>query len=518
MNPFKSGPLLCLFVSLYTPGIFAQSAGKTAQRPNIIVMMSDDHAYQAISAYDNNLIQTPNIDKIAAQGALMQKAFVTNSICSPSRAVLLSGQYSHMNGVLGNQTPTAFKEGIKLLPEILRENGYLTSIVGKWHLKSQPKGFDYWNVLPGQGDYYNPQFIKNGKDTVYEGYVTDITADLALAWLEENKDQKKPFFLMMQQKAPHRNWMPALKYLDLFNDRQFDLPPTFFDGYEEKAALQNNGISIANHMTIDQDSKVPADAKSNRWGAPFNKKIYNSGLNRLKPEERRIWEEAYKKEHEEFAQLKSREERIKWQFQRYMEDYLRCVKSVDDNVGKLLQYLDDNGLADNTIIIYTSDQGFFLGEHGLYDKRFMYEEAFRTPMLIRYPDKIRQGRKVDEMALILDIAPTLLDFAGIAIPGEMQGMSMKPLLTGKKVNWRDKIYYHYYDTNFGTTAHYGIRTERYKLIRYYEPVQAWELYDLRKDPLEMKNLYGNPGYSGLAVKLKKELKALQTEFKEEIEK
>jgi arylsulfatase A-like enzyme len=317
------------------------------ERPNIIVIMTDDHAYQAISAYGSNLIETPGIDKIADQGALMQNAFVTNSICSPSRAVLLTGLYSHLNGVKDNMN--SFAEGLQFFPGILKNSGYKTAVIGKWHIKSEPEGFDFWNILPGQGDYYNPRFIKMGKDTVYNGYVTDVTTDLALEWMDSNKNG--PFLMMLHQKAPHRNWMPALKYLELFNDREFEFPETFFDDYEGRLALQRQRISMANDLKIDQDSKVLCDTcqlqPARRWGP----KNYKSALNRLTPEQRRKWDEAYQKEYEEYANIRTKDERINWQFQRFMEDYLRCVKSVDDNVDRVLEYLEDNDLADNTIIV-----------------------------------------------------------------------------------------------------------------------------------------------------------------------
>lgn len=479
-------------------------------KPNIIFIMSDDHAYQAISAYNKNLIQTPNIDRIAKEGALFNKAYVTNSLCGPSRAVLLTGKYSHLNGFKDNRDN--FNGNQQTLPKILKANGYTTAIVGKWHLKSQPQGFDYWNILHGQGDYYNPGFSKMGKDTTYKGYVTNITTDLALNWIDSN--QEKPFFLMIHQKAPHRNQMPPLENLALFNDRTFAIPATFYDDYKNRVALQRNGIRMADDLDIDQDSKVPCDTcKGKRWTS----KAYKREIERLSPKEREIWHKAYQKEYDEYAGLKSSDELAKWQFQRFMEDYLRCVKSVDDNVGRVLKYLKDTNLADNTIIIYTSDQGFYLGEHGLYDKRFMYEESFRTPMMMRYPAMIKPGRSLDQFVLNLDIAPTLLDFAGINPPQDMQGASMKGLLTQPIIkNWRDKIYYHYYEDAYGVTPHYGIRTTRYKLIHFYGKINSWELYDLQKDPQEMNNLFPDAKYAKLAGSLKEELKGLRLKYKDNV--
>jgi arylsulfatase A-like enzyme len=477
--------------------------------------MSDDHAYQAISAYGSSLIQTPNIDRIAKEGVLMKQAYVTNSVCSPSRAVILTGKYSHINGLRDNGT--FFDSSQVTLPGILRSNGYKTAVIGKWHLWSTPTNFDYWNILPAQGHYYNPPFIKMGKDTVYKGYVTDVITDLSLNWIKENKEQ--PFFLMLYHKAPHRNWMPPVKYLDLFNDRKFKLPANFYDKYENRMALQRQMLTVAKHLDIRYDSKIPCDTcgieKVNDWApAEFQREI-----ERLNPEERKQWDAAYKKEYDEFLRLKTKDEIIRFQFQRYMEDYLRCVQSVDDNVGRVLNYLEESGLSKNTIVIYLSDQGFFLGEHGLYDKRFMYTESFRTPMMISFPGKIAKGKKLDQFILNLDLAPTILDFAEIKIPSDIQGESMRQLLTnGKPDGWRKEIYYHYYERSFGATPHYGILTDRYKLMHFYDPIDSWELYDLQKDRNEMLNLYNQPGYTKIIADLKLRLKNLQRKYRDPINK
>ncbi|OAQ40339.1 hypothetical protein A5893_05140 [Pedobacter psychrophilus] len=484
----------------------------TQQKPNIIFIMSDDHAYHAISAYDKSLIQTPYIDQIAKEGALFKKAYVTNSLCGPSRAVILTGKYSHINGFRDNQD--TFDGSQQTLPKILKSNGYTTGIVGKWHLKTDPQGFDYWNILHGQGDYYKPGFSKLGKDTLYKGYVTDITTDLALNWINANKE--KPFFLMIHQKAPHRNQMPPLDNLNLFNDRTFEMPSTFYDDYKNRLALQQNKTSMINDLDIDQDNKVPCDTCGNNKTDKFNPNAYKREIKRLSPEEKAIWDKAYQKVYAQYASIKNKDELIRWQFQRYMQDYLRTVKSVDDNVGRVLKYLKNNNLEENTIIIYTSDQGVFLGEHGLYDKRFMYEESFRTPMMIRYPKGIKKGQELDEMVMNLDIAPTLLSYAGITPPNDMQGMSMKKILSDKSssTTWRDKIYYHYYEDAYGITPHYGIRTDRYKLIHFYGKLNTWELYDLQSDPQEMKNIYDDKTYANLLENLKKDLKDLQLRYKD----
>ncbi|MGV3541520.1 MAG: sulfatase [Rufibacter sp.] len=489
----------------------AGAQGKTQKKPNIVFTMADDHAYQAISAYSPDLIHTPNIDRIAKEGALLQKAYVTNSICGPSRASILTGKYSHLNGFKGNRD--RFNSKQQTFPHLLQANGYRTAIVGKWHLESEPDGFDHWNILPGQGSYYNPAFIKMGKDTTYQGYVTDVTTDLALNWIGANKE--KPFLIMVHQKAPHRNQMPPLENLELFNDRVFVKPPNFKDDYKDRLALKRQNISMADDLEIDHDTKVPCPECPPQKGWKYNRKAYQREVNRLTPEQKKVWQNAYQKEYQAFSQIKTKDQLVDFQFQRYLEDYLRSIKSVDDNVGRLLKYLQDNGLAENTIVIYTSDQGAYLGEHGLFDKRFMYEESFRTPMLVRYPAAIKPGQKIDQFVLNMDVGPTVLDFAGINVPSDMQGASMKNLLSGKKVkNWRDNVYYHYYDIAFGLTAHYGIRNERYKLIRFYDPVASWELYDLQKDPAEMKNLYADPAYAPVVASLKKELDAARVKFKD----
>jgi arylsulfatase A-like enzyme len=493
--------------------IMMQQLSAQQKRPNIIFILADDHAYQAISAYGSKFIKTPNIDRIAHEGALMRSAYVTNSVCSPSRAVILTGKYSHINGMKDNGT--YFNGAQETLPKIFKRYGYQTGIVGKWHLFSAPTGFDYWDILPDQGNYYHPKFIRMGKDTAYNGYVTDIITDLAINWIGANKN--KPFFLMLHHKAPHRNAMPPIKYLDKFNDVQFPLPYSFNDDYQNKVGLQRQSITIKNDLDIRYDSKIPCDTcaitKINAW-APGE---YQKELAGLTPAERKIWDVAYQKKYEIFKTLHTKADITRFQYQRYMEDYLRCVTSLDDNVGRVLKYLDDTGLAKNTIVVYMSDQGFYLGEHGLYDKRFMYEESFRTPMMMRYPKAIKAGTKLDQFILNLDVAPTLLDLAGIRPPDDMQGESMKPLFKKQPLikKWRDEIYYHYYELSFNLTAHYGIRTRQYALMHFYNPVDGWELYDLKKDPHEMTNVYDRPEYLQTIAGLKDRLKALQVRYKDE---
>lgn len=507
----RPNQLLWVFLLFLSLRSFGQSAvgPPAAQRPNIIFILADDHALRAISAYGSKLVQTPNIDRIAREGALMRGAYVTNSVCSPSRAVILTGKYSHLNGMKDNGT--YFNGAQQTLPKLFGANGYQTAIVGKWHLFSQPTGFDYWNILPDQGHYYSPHFLKMGKDTVYRGYVTDIITDMAIDWIEHHR--QGPFFLMLHHKAPHRNAMPPIKYLGLFDDASLPLPANFYDDYAGRYALQRQSITMKNDLDIRYDSKIPCDScpvtRINSW-APGE---YQKELAGLDSTERKAWDRAYAKEYAAFKKLHTKAEIVRFQYRRYMEDYLRCVVSLDDNVGRVLRYLDKTGLARNTIVVYMSDQGFYLGEHGLYDKRFMYEESFRTPMIIRYPPAIRAGNQPASFVLNLDMAPTLLDLAGLPVPADMQGVSMRPLLMAQPApGWRKELYYHYYEESFNLTAHYGIRTSQYKLIHFYHPIDAWELYNLKKDPTEMKNIYGEPGYKMIADSLRQRLHALQAQY------
>jgi arylsulfatase A-like enzyme len=493
--------------------LFHQSCtlNKTDKKPNIIFIMSDDHANKAISSYHRGLIETPNIDRIADEGLLFQNAFVTNSICAPSRAVILTGKFSHLNGVTGNGQ--VFDGDQVTFPKLLQGNGYSTALIGKWHLKSSPTGFDYHNVLPGQGDYYNPDFIQMGRDTTYSGYVTDIITDLSLDWLK-NRPKDAPFCLVMQHKAPHRSWMPAQKHLDLFNDKTFDLPENFYDSYENRLALQRQQLTVRDHMDIRMDYKVPCDTCEVVSVHPWAPAEHKRRIERLTHEERKLWDEAYRNEAEKFYELHHGDTLAydRWKYQRYMEDYLRCIASVDESVGRVLDYLEDSGMDENTIIIYTSDQGFYLGEHGLFDKRFMYEEGLRTPLMIRFPPEITPKTNSELFVQNLDIAPTLLDMAGINVPVEMQGLSLRNIWKQEIDVWRDAIYYHYYEDGFGATPHYGLRTERYKLIHFYGPVDSWELYDLKNDPSEMNNLYNDTGKESLIAELKYKLGELKAQY------
>jgi len=478
--------------------------------PNILFIMSDDHAYQAISAYGYGLNSTPNIDRIAKEGAIFTRAFVTNSICAPSRAVMLTGKFSHRNGKIDNEVPFDWNQ--MSFPKLLQQNGYQTALIGKIHLDGIPQGFDYWNVLPGQGEYYNPDFIENGIPKQMHGYVTTLTTEFALNWLDKKRDKSKSFCLLYHQKAPHRNWLPEEKYLNLFEDHEFPFPANFFDDYSSRGTAANEQkMGIVKDMEWGQDMKFENDPYT---GDP-TKFAYN--IDRMDDQQKLAWRSAYNPRNEAF--IKSRpegKELAKWKYQRYLRDYLRCVQSVDDGVGEILDYLDENGLTENTIVVYTSDQGFYLGEHGWFDKRFMYEESLRTPLLIRYPKEIKSGTVITRMVQNLDFAPTFLNYAGIKPEDEMQGESFRKLFSGDTLKWRDAIYYHYYEYPgyHSVKRHYGVRTERYKLIHFYYDVDEWELYDLEKDPQEMKSVYDDPAYSEVRASLYKKLDELRVKYKD----
>ena len=497
----------CLLYSTLLPAQTNQTF-----RPNIVYIMSDDHAYQAISAYGYGLNQTPNIDRLAEQGMLFTRAFVTNSICGPSRAVMLTGKHSNINGFKDNHS--TFDGSQPTVAKILHNAGYQTAVVGKWHLVSEPQGFDYWNIVPGQGDYYNPDFIENGIRKRIPGYVTNLTTDFAINWLDQ-RDKSKPFFLMYQQKAPHRNWMPEEKYYHLFDNVQFPVPSNYFDDYESRtSAARSQEMEIARDMNYANDLKLALDLpKEDQVGLAA---LWQTVYNRFTPEQKKKWGEAYKPMIDSFnrANLSGKELAI-WKYQRYMKDYLRCVQSVDDNVGRLTDYLKANGLDKNTIVVYTSDQGFFLGEHGWFDKRWMYEESFRTPLIVKWPGVTNKKITTSSMVQNLDFAETILDMAGLPVPADMQGKSMVPLLKGKqKGNVHDALYYHFYENQeHKVSKQIGVRTDRYKLIYFYEN-NEWELYDLKKDEKEMRNVYNDPAYKKVVKTMKEKLRQLKEEYKD----
>lgn len=485
-------------LSVVTAVMPAAQAAEGGRRPNILYIMTDDHASHAMSCYGSVVNKTPNLDRIADAGVRFDNCFVTNSICAPSRATIITGKYSHINGV---PVFNRFDGSQPTLAKYLQSAGYHTGLIGKWHLGSDPTGFDHWEILPGQGRYFDPEFYTAAKTRTIKGYATDIITDLTIEFLK-NRPKDKPFFLMSHHKAPHRAWDPDEKHRAMFADRKIPEPPTLRDDYATRTdAIKENEQRVFDDMTR-RDLKLtpPADLK----GSDLNKWLG------VKPTEVEIEVDGQKK-------LLKGEELNAWKYQRYMQDYLACIQSVDDNVGRLLDWLDQNGLAQNTIVIYTSDQGFYLGDHGMYDKRFMYEESLRTPFVVRWPGVIKPGSVQKAMALNADFAPTLLEVAGVRVPDDMQGRSLVPLLRGERpADWRTSIYYRYYHDpgHHNTRAHYGVRTETHKLIYFWKKNQ-WELFDLTKDPQELKNLYGDPAVGDLTEKLKAELYRLKKELKDD---
>ena len=482
-----------------SPLIFACTltfATAAAKKPNIVFIFTDDHGSQAISAYGSNRNTTPNIDRIANEGMRFDNCFVTNSICGPSRAVILTGKHSHLNGFMTNGD--RFDGSQQTFPKLLQKGGYQTAIFGKWHLKSDPTGFDAWKVLVGQGPYYNPP-IKTAEGTAkIEGYTTDIITDLTLDWLKNGRDKDKPFMLMSQHKAPHRNWQPGPDHLTMYDDVELAEPETLWDDYKGRSeAASTQAMTVSGHLS-------KGDLKLSTPGG-------------LTSSQREAWVAAYGPKNKAFeeAQLEGKD-LVRWKYQRYAKDYLRCVASVDDNIGRLLKYLDDSGLAENTIVIYSSDQGWYLGEHGWYDKRWMYEESFKTPLVARWPGVIKAGSDSQAFVSNLDFAQTFLDLAGVdTIPEAMQGRSLKPIFQGKTpADWRNSVYYHYYEFPgaHSVRRHYGVRTDRHKLIHYYN-INAWELFDLQEDPNELKSVYDDPKQSAKIAEMKAELTRLRTLYK-----
>ncbi len=481
--------------ALLIPLLFSDLA-LAAERPNILFVFTDDHAYQAISAYGSRINQTPNIDRLAREGTRFDNCYVTNSICGPMRAVILTGKYSHVNGFMVNGN--RFDGDQQTFPKLLQQAGYQTAVVGKWHLSSAPTGFNYWEVLIGQGTYYNPVMRRSDGQKKYEGYTTEIVTDLALDWLKNARDTDQPFMLMFQHKAPHRAWEPGPNYLTMFDDVTIPEPPTLFDDYagRGKPAHQQD-MTIAETM-VDRDLKLVP---------PPN----------LTPDQLQTWNAAYEPKNRALreANLEGRD-LVRWKYQRYIKDYLRCVQSVDDNLGRVLDYLDEAGLAKNTVVIYCSDQGFYLGEHGWFDKRWMYEESLRTPLLVRWPEVIEAETINEDIVSPLDFASTFLELAGADIPSDIQGESLVPVLRGETPSdWRKTFYYHYYEYPgwHYVRRHFGVTDSRFKLIRFYEPdVDEWELYDLKFDPNELNNLHGHPAYRRVQERLEQELTRLRQHY------
>jgi len=495
------------------------SKAKTSieQRPNIIFIMSDDHAYQAISAYNDrfkNVAPTPNIDRIAKQGMRFDRCLVTNSISGPSRASILTGKYGHLNGFVSNKQ-TEFNGNQETFPKLLQKSGYQTAIIGKWHLGSTPTGFDYWDILNAQGQYYNPEFINSKGKYEERGYVTDIITDKSLLFLKSAQKSGRPFMMMMHHKAPHRSWEPNLKYLNAFKDVVFPLPETLFDDYNGRGIAEHQqDMTIEKTMTLNWDLKIVQNPDTAFWA-------YKYGYGRYSPEQKKAWDAYYEPIRTDFyKRMLAGRELLLWKYQRYMNDYLACIKSVDESVGKVLDYLKKTGLDKNTIIIYTSDQGFYLGEHGWFDKRFMFEESYRTPLLWYWPGVTKAGAVNNDMVSNLDFAETILDAAGVQIPSEMQRASMKPVLSGKTPsNWRKEHYYHYYEFpgEHLVKRHFGISSKRYKLIHYYYDIDEWEMFDLKTDPQEMKNVYNEPNYVGVREMMRHKLDSIRIVLKDDDE-
>lgn len=492
------------------------------RRPNILFIMSDDHAYQAISAYQNHLITTPNIDRIAKEGIKFTNACVTNSICAPSRATILTGKHTHINGKTDNARP--FDTTQVTFPELFQAAGYQTAMFGKLHFGNNPKGVDDFMILPGQGNYINPDFItKHGDTTRVEGYVTDVITDLTLDWMEQERDTTKPFLLMYLHKAPHRPWWPRPDKFEEFLDKKFPEPQTLFDDYEHRGtAAKTAEMNLLTHMMYNHDSKIRPELTKKMQPEPFvpeyDGSFDNPYTNRVTEAQKAAYAPILDKINADFEQnwpTMTDREKMQWKYQRYMQDYLACISSVDDNVGRVLDYLDENDLSENTLVIYTSDQGFYLGEHGWFDKRFIYNESFKTPLLVRWPNTIQPGITNEEMVQNLDFAQTLLEAAQIAVPSDMQGESLMPLLTSNTEAWnRAAVYYHYYEypAVHQVKRHYGIVTKEYKLAHFYYDVDEWELYDRVKDSLEINNVYGQPEYEEITALLKTKLEGLRKQY------
>ena len=508
--------ILRSFLSAFSLLLFCQQQSSGDQKPNIVFIFSDDHAPHAIGAYNGwlkSVNPTPRIDELAKQGMLFEKSFCTNSICGPSRAVIMTGKHSHKNGFMNNGN--TFNWNQQTFPKILRKAGYTTALYGKSHLKGNPKGFDDWKVLPGQGDYYNPDLITPKGRVRIDGHCTDVVTDLAVEWLKVGRDKTKPFMLMVQHKAPHRNWMPALRHLPLYDDVKIPEPATLFDKWEDNAPpARHQELEIDRHMDINYDLFL--DLTADYEGTPSQKRQDRSAWRNMKKmtkDQLSSWRAFYGPRDKAFHEAKlSGKELVRWKFQRYAKNYLRCVRGVDDSVGKIQDTLKDLQLDDNTVVIYSSDQGFYIGDHGWYDKRWMYEESLMMPLIVKWPGVTKPDSRSDQMVQNLDYAQTFLEMAGAEIPANMQGRSLVPILkNGKADNWRKSIYYHYYEypSVHMVPRHYGIRTERYKLMHFYQFGNEWEMYDLKEDPDELTNIYGRADKKSLQIDLEQQLKAIR---------
>lgn len=510
-------------LTLCVLGLSAIATGAMAQakKPmNIVYIMSDDHSYQFISAYDKRYITTPNIDRMAAEGVRFTESFVANSLSGPSRACMLTGKHSHMNGKTNNEHKAQFNQDQQTMPKLLRAGGYETALVGKLHLEGIPQGFDHWVMLPGQGDYYDPKFVvpKGAKatDTIQiQGYVTNVITDLSLQWLEERKDKEKPFALFIHHKAAHRNWLPDSVDVFSYEDQDYPLPETFYDSYAGRPAATRQEMSISKDMDLIYDLKM-------LHGAPEVKGLgtwYDHQRKVLSPSIRKRMDRLYAPISRKFYKSNlTGKELDQFKYTRYMRDYAKVVKSLDRNIGRVLDYLKEHNLLENTLVVYTSDQGFYMGEHGWFDKRFMYEESMRTPLVMRLPEGLSKRGDVTEMVQNIDYAPTFLDLAGLPIPKDIQGVSFLDLLKDndpqRKLE-RQSLYYHFYEYpgEHAVRRHYGVRTKTHKLIHFYGDIDHWELYDLERDPQELNNVYNDPAYAPIARDLHAELDKLRRQYK-----
>ena len=510
-------------LSLLSIGLSLLPYVASAKRPNVVFMFSDDHACNAISAYPGGLFDkiapTPNIDRIATEGMLFENSFCANSICGPSRANILTGKHSHLNGFLDNNS-SYFDGKQQTFPQLLRDTGYQVAMIGKWHLHSHPVGFDFWRILPGQGAYYNPDFIEmDGSRQRYVGHCNDLVTDFGIKWMAEDRDTEKPFVAMIQFKAPHRNWSAAERHLNLFKGVQMPEPKTLFDDYANRSkVLAEHAMGIDKHMYWGHDMKFHGQ---NQFPDHFSSGIVNRQYERMNEEQKKAWDEAYQPENDKFiADMKAgtfnKRDIVRWKYQRYVKDYLKSIASVDEGVGRVLKFLDDSGLAENTIVIYSSDQGFYLGEHGWYDKRWMFEESFKMPFIIRWPGVIKPGSRTKALIQNIDYGPTFLNICGADVPGDMQGRSIVPLLekSGEKPdNWREALYYAYYGERTHQVArHDGIRTERHTLF-YVPKYQEWQLFDNDKDPQQMKSVHGDPEYADVLSRLQKNYQELKKGYR-----
>jgi arylsulfatase A-like enzyme len=482
-----------------------------AEKPNIVFIFTDDHACQSIGAYGSKINKTPNIDRLADEGGIFLNSFCANSICGPSRACILTGKHSHKNGFKSNGAGKFNGEQFTF-PQVLQKSGYQTALFGKWHLGSNPTGFDDWEILPGQGSYYNPNLYTKDKKTKYEGYSTNVVTDLSLNWLEK-RDKKKPFLLMCQHKAPHRSWSPDLKHLKNYSGKDVPEPATLFDTWENRSStLAKNTASIKNHFFWGWDMKFQMDVP---FGTEWENKLKDGEYRRMTPEQKKVWDAHYKPLNEKFIKdAPTGKDLMRWKYQRYIKNYLRCIDSVDENVGRVLDYLDKNDLTKNTIVIYSSDQGFYLGEHGLYDKRWMFEESLKMPFIIRWPGKINPGSKFKQLIQNIDYAPTFLEACGVKMPADanVQGKSFVSLLGNPKAEFRDAIYYHYYEKGgHGVPLHEGVRDSRYKLINFYDD-DGLNLFDLEKDPNEMMDQSKNPEYKEILSTMKAKLEKVRSKY------